>query len=481
MVELYDNLAGSYDMLISWKRRLKRERPFFSHIFKKYRVRRVLDTACGTGIHAIAFHDWGYHVTGTDLSLPMVEKSRENAGDRGIEFTQAGFTELEKTGGMYDAVTCLGNSLPHVLTDEDLDKSLSCMYGAILPGGILVVHGNNYDRILAQKERFMPLTQAKQNGNEHLFLRFFDFHDDLLTFNVISMKKEGGSWKMFPDSSTHRALTRDLLVSRMEKAGFIVREVYGGYPSEHFDELESDNLIVVAQRPHTIASDPVPEPVKAIDRIPVQENGEPVIGILEAVPGIQRMERPAYARAAVVELLRKAEALLPEGYHLRIRVGYRTLEFQQNAYRELYERLSEQHPDWPASQMRREINKFLAPPDAKHPPGHTTGGAIDITIAGPDGEELDMVSSIDPDEDLMALFPTYCKKITPQAAKNRQLLADVMIAVGFSNFPGEWWHYSYGDSAWAVRLKAPHAIYGAAKCDLPDDVLVELNRKKVWK
>ena len=108
------------------------------------------------------------------------------------------------------------------------------------------------------------------------------------------------------------------------------------------------------------------------------------------------------------------------------------------------------------------MNKYLAPPDAKHPPGHSTGGAVDVTIVGPDGEELDMSSTIKPDLPPMATLPTYSREITTSAAKNRRMLLDVMLAAGFSNFPGEWWHYSYGDSAWAVRTGAPCAIYGAA-------------------
>jgi len=481
MIDLYDNLANSYDLLISWKRRLKREKPFFSHFFKQYRVRRILDTACGTGVHAVAFHDWGYYVVGTDISAPMVEMSRQNAGDRPIEFVQAGFDELSTLGSSFDAVTCLGNSLPHVLEDTEIDNALSKMYSVLLPGGIIIIHGNNYDRILSQQERFMPLVQTRNDGSEFLFLRFFDFNDDILTFNVVTLQKDNGTWRMLPDSSKHRALTKSALIARLEKAGFTICNIFGGYPNEHFDPEQSDNLIIVAQKPHSVASKPIPEPIKAINRIPIRDNGEPLVDVIAEVPQIERGDRPVYARNTVMEMLRQAQSLLPEGHHLKVRIAYRTREYQEMAYREFYARLAEQHPDWPASQLRREINKFLAPPDAKHPPGHTTGGAVDLTIIGPNGEELDMMSTIEPEEAQWGVFPTYSKKITPRAAWNRQLLADVMTQAGFSNFPGEWWHYSYGDSAWAVRVKAPYAIYGESKTELPKHVIDELNTRREWK
>ncbi len=460
--DLYDNLSSTYDLMISWKRRLRRERPFFTRIFKKFGVKRILDTACGTGMHAMAFNDWGYYVAGTDISAGMVAKSRENAGDRSIEFVQAGFTELDSVGGMFDAVTCLGNSLPHVLTDDALDKSLSSMFDVILPGGVLIIHSNNYDRILAQKERFMPLAQAKRDGVEYLFMRLFDFHDDLLTFNVITLKQQSGEWVMTPDSSTHRAITHDLLLSRLKAAGFSIASVYGGYPDTPYNKLESDNLIVVAQKPHDPWSNPIREPVAAIDRVPVKENGEPLVDVESVVTGILVKESPTFGRKTVVSMLAVAQSFLPDGYKLRIRNICRSMKRQREIYEQVYSELSENHPDWPESQLRRELNKFVAPPDAKHPPGHSTGGAVDLTIVGPDGQDLDMESIIGPDDvNRMKSFPTYSTVITPAAAKNRQMLVRIMTDAGFSNFPGEWWHWSYGDSAWAVRVDAPFAVYGA--------------------
>jgi D-alanyl-D-alanine dipeptidase len=37
-----------------------------------------------------------------------------------------------------------------------------------------------------------------------------------------------------------------------------------------------------------------------------------------------------------------------------------------------------------------------------------------------------------------------------------------MLDVGFSNCRDEYWHYSFGDSAWAVRIGASECPYGLA-------------------
>ncbi len=364
---------------------------------------------------------------------------------------------------MFDAVTCLGNSLPHVLSDEELDASLKSMHDVLLPGGVVIIQNNNYDQIVGKQERFMPLAARKAQGREYLFQRFFDFHGDTLTFNLVVMVKDSEGWQMHVHAIPQRALTSDLLVSHLKAVGFEGMELYGGYPAEPFRKLHSGAIVIVARKPHTAFSNPRPEPVSAIDGIPVRENGEPLVDLAVYVPEIELRDRPTWGRKTVVEMLRKANGLLPEGYKLKVRMILRTMEHQRRIYEEFMGRLMEQHPEWPKSQLRREANKFLAPPDAKHPPGHTTGAAVDLTILGPDGEELDMKSCRGSGEKSgMLALPLYSRLATPQAAKNRQMLADVMLAAGFSSYPGEWWHYSYGDSAWAVRVGAPHAIYGAA-------------------
>lgn len=32
---------------------------------------------------------------------------------------------------------------------------------------------------------------------------------------------------------------------------------------------------------------------------------------------------------------------------------------------------------------------------------------------------------------------------------------------GFVNYPGEWWHFSYGDQLWAAYKNKKYAIYGS--------------------
>ncbi len=102
-------------------------------------------------------------------------------------------------------------------------------------------------------------------------------------------------------------------------------------------------------------------------------------------------------------------------------------------------------------------NRFFAPPDAKAPPGHCTGAAVDVSLLDREtGEFLDMRTPLEGWNGA----PTAVKGLSPEAAENRRTLCYLMYSTGLSNCRDEFWHWSYGDSAWSVRTGSRTACYG---------------------
>ncbi len=190
-VPLYDALAADYDRFVNWKGRLSHELPFFVRVFDEHRVRCVLDAACGTGHHAIALAQRGYRLVGADLSTVMVEQARQNASAAGVNvtFAVAGLGELAALGETFDAVICLGNSLPHLLTAEAVAGALADFAAVLRPGGLLVIQNRNFDRVWRERERFMPPQSHRDDDREWLFLRFYDFHEETVTFNMVRLRR----------------------------------------------------------------------------------------------------------------------------------------------------------------------------------------------------------------------------------------------------------------------------------------------------
>ena len=155
-VPLYDPFSTDYDRFVNWEERLPYELPFLEHQLTASGAWRILDTACGTGMHAIAWAQRGYDVTGADLSAPMIERARENSAAVGcdVRFIVAGFGELVvKVGNDFDALLCLGNSLPHVLTADALHETLTDFAAVLRPGGLLLIQNRNFDAVMAGQAR----------------------------------------------------------------------------------------------------------------------------------------------------------------------------------------------------------------------------------------------------------------------------------------------------------------------------------------
>jgi glycine/sarcosine N-methyltransferase len=265
---LYDALSDDYDRFVNWESRLAYEMPFIEGALREADARRVLDVACGTGMHAIELARRSYKVIGTDLSALMIEQARENAAAAEVEarFVVAGFGELaeklalstvlsevegivEEGGGLFDAVLCLGNSLPHALGAEDLDNALVDFAAVLRPGGLLLVQNRNFDAVLARRERFMGPEAHREGDHEWLFVRFYDFNSDsTLTFNMLILRRDAeGKWSQQAESTEVRPLTHSELAASLTAAGFTKIVCYGDMQGAPFDPENSSNLITVAK------------------------------------------------------------------------------------------------------------------------------------------------------------------------------------------------------------------------------------------
>jgi SAM-dependent methyltransferase len=249
-VPLYDALAVDYDRFVNWEGRLSHELPFFVSLFERHGVRRVLDAACGTGQHAIALAQEGYQVLGADLSGPMIEKAGENAAVNGVdvEFAVAGLGEYAALGQTFDAAVCLGNSLPHLLSDAAVEGALADFAAVLRPGGLLVIQNRNFDRVWRERERFMPPQSFRDDGGEWIFLRFYDFFEDSLTFNMLRLWRRSDGWTQDVESTELRPIFEQGLELALAAAGFGPVTLLGGYDGAPFDPADSGDLIAVATK-----------------------------------------------------------------------------------------------------------------------------------------------------------------------------------------------------------------------------------------
>lgn len=223
--------------------------------------------------------------------------------------------------------------------------------------------------------------------------------------------------------------------------------------------------------------------------IPIRDGGEPLVPL---PPALLRLEPHPYAslgapygddvcpfrlREGVVERLLSAQERLQRqepSWRLAIFDAWRPVAVQRfmvahataEACRAQGLDPEGSGPAWDA--VRQEVGGFWAPPseDPATPPPHSTGAAVDLTLASALGDPLEMGGAIDAIGPIShPLHHAEAARADPSGPaaewhRRRCLLAEAMAGAGFAQHPQEWWHFSFGDQLWAWRSGQGLAIYG---------------------
>jgi len=229
--------------------------------------------------------------------------------------------------------------------------------------------------------------------------------------------------------------------------------------------------------------------VKPYQKVPIEECAEALVAIplaqfsvttphpYEALGAPYGDKSPYFLRQSVVDKLLAAQAALQRqypGWQLQIFDAYRPIPVQQFMVDHTFAQLVadagldlESLDSDMRSRIQSEVLKFWAipSPNPRTPPPHSTGAAVDLTLANELGESVDMGSPIDeisprsyPDH-----FANSSEPAQQKAHHYRSLLAEVMMSVGFCQHPNEWWHFSMGDQLWALQAgNGEIARYGNA-------------------
>lgn len=237
------------------------------------------------------------------------------------------------------------------------------------------------------------------------------------------------------------------------------------------------------------------------NRIPIRDSTDPLVPLPEP---LLRLEPHPYRslgapygatacpfrlRAGVIERLLAAQELLLQqepGWRLAIFDAWRPLAVQRFMVDLTIAELCRERgiPPEPDSPERRqviaEVGRFWAPPnlDPAAPPPHSTGAAVDLTLArrGADGDPcvamgsaIDAIGAVSEPDHFLTVAQTSPDPQERERAlewhRRRELLRTVMEQAGFAQHPNEWWHFSWGDQLWAWRSGQRQAWFGRVDAD----------------
>jgi SAM-dependent methyltransferase len=160
--ELYDD-PELYDLLFP------SVEPFYLEQAPK-RGGRVLELGCGTGRLTVSIAQRGIDIVGVDLSDSMLAAARNKARAAGVEvpFIHADMRDLD-LDGRFETILIPGNSLLHLLTNEELKQCLAGVRRHLAPGGQLAFDISKWDMSRYARDpaqRYPAFTQGEISVDE---------------------------------------------------------------------------------------------------------------------------------------------------------------------------------------------------------------------------------------------------------------------------------------------------------------------------
>jgi glycine/sarcosine N-methyltransferase len=249
----YDAIAEHYPLFFrDWETQLDREGLSLRSVFRNKGVERVLDAACGAGTQAIGLAKLGFQVVACDPSAGMLKKAHDIAEAYGVldklEFQRIDFVNLpDVVKGPFDAIVCKGNSLPHLLLDEEIETTLLIFYELLRPGGLLVIGMRDFAPFMEDRPEFIPGIAHKDedDGSEFITFDLWEWHDGppvIATQNLyIVQGVERGGFKTVKRRVQYRPLSTDEVKVVLLEQGF----------EDVTDQPDRTERVLVARKPIT--------------------------------------------------------------------------------------------------------------------------------------------------------------------------------------------------------------------------------------
>ncbi|WP_069650125.1 class I SAM-dependent methyltransferase [Caloranaerobacter ferrireducens] len=175
-------------------------------LFKKNKVKKVLDLGCGDGRHLVFLSRKDYKVYGLDYSKTALERSKKwltNCGLEAEELIEADFTDLSWNDCFFDAVIST-QVLGHGRI-EKIKRAFYEIYRVLKSGGYLFITVPKYPPLKNWKDgkykeienkTYVPL-EGHEEGIVHYFFEERDLRDILSGYDILDFKKDEATYKHY--------------------------------------------------------------------------------------------------------------------------------------------------------------------------------------------------------------------------------------------------------------------------------------------
>jgi SAM-dependent methyltransferase len=226
--DFYERLTPFFHLIYpDWEASITKQSAGLDSIIKEHwgdSVKSVLDVACGIGTQSLGLASLGYAVTASDLSSAAIARARKEASSRklNIDFSVAdmrvAYSHHQK---QFDLVIACDNSVPHLLTDNDLLAAFRQFYQCVKSGGGCLISVRDYEKEERVGVQVKPYGLRVEGNKKYLVFQVWEFQGSIYDLSMYFVEDSGEA-----DCVTHvmrtkyYAIETGRLMELMSEAGF---------------------------------------------------------------------------------------------------------------------------------------------------------------------------------------------------------------------------------------------------------------------
>lgn len=192
----------------------------------------ILDIGCATGELAYRLSEKEAHVTGIDLNEDLLEQAAKTKKGPHLQFQKGNMLDLESDfdASAFDTVLCFGNTIVHLSSQQEVLKMFQGVRSTLKKGGAFLLQLLNYDYILAENVKELPLIETENIRFERRYS--WKENPEIISFETrLFLKNEG---ELIRNKINLLPLKSDELKALLLQAGFSEINFFSNFQSGRF-------------------------------------------------------------------------------------------------------------------------------------------------------------------------------------------------------------------------------------------------------
>jgi SAM-dependent methyltransferase len=225
----YDQLAPYYHLLYGdWESSVVKQGEALARLLQETGVNpgeQVLDAASGVGTQTLGLLKHGYLLTASDISAGAIERLKAELSRHAFEASAHvdDLRTLSRTSSeSMAAVIACDNSIPHLLSDDEILQAFRSCFRCLRPGGVAIFSVRDYAVIKRINPDVRHYGLRYEAGSRFLAVQVWEWDGDQYDLRVyLTSESLDGACETQVLRSRYYAVSIERLLLLLAEAGFV--------------------------------------------------------------------------------------------------------------------------------------------------------------------------------------------------------------------------------------------------------------------